>query len=72
VGLGSIIPHGSITVPVTFGTPENYHTESVTFDVVEAALSQFICRLAERALLFFKLLQMFRPFVWTKESNEAF
>jgi hypothetical protein len=33
VGLGSIIPHGSISLPVTFETPENYHTESVVFDV---------------------------------------
>jgi hypothetical protein len=37
-----------------------------------AALSQFISRLAERALLFFKLLRKFRPFVWTNDMEEAF
>jgi hypothetical protein len=37
-----------------------------------AALSQFISRLAERALPFFKLLWKFRPFVWTKDTEEAF
>jgi hypothetical protein len=37
-----------------------------------AVLSQFISRLAERALLFFKLLQKSRPFVWTQEADEEF
>jgi hypothetical protein len=37
-----------------------------------AALSRFISRLAERALPFFKLLQKFRPFVWTNDAEEAF
>jgi hypothetical protein len=36
------------------------------------ALSRFISRLAERALLFFKLLRKFGPFVWTKDAKEAF
>jgi hypothetical protein len=31
-----------------------------------AALSQFISRLAEQTLIFFKLLQKSRPFVWTQ------
>jgi hypothetical protein len=35
MGLGSIILRGSISVPVTFGTPENYHTESVVFDITQ-------------------------------------
>jgi hypothetical protein len=35
VGLGSIILHGSISLPVTFGVPENYRTKSVIFDVME-------------------------------------
>jgi hypothetical protein len=35
-------------------------------------LSQFISRLAERALSFFKFLRKSRPFVWTKEEEEAF
>jgi hypothetical protein len=38
VGPGSIIPRGSISLPVTFGTPENYHTESILFDVMEVNL----------------------------------
>jgi hypothetical protein len=33
VGPGSIILHGSISLPVTFGTSKNYRTESVIFDV---------------------------------------
>jgi hypothetical protein len=37
-----------------------------------AALSQFISRLAECALTFFKLLWKSRPFVWTLEADEAF
>jgi hypothetical protein len=37
-----------------------------------AVLSRFICRLAERALLFFKLLQKSRPFVWSQEEDEVF
>jgi hypothetical protein len=37
-----------------------------------AALSQFISRLAERALPFFKLLQTSGPFVWTEDAEEAF
>jgi hypothetical protein len=32
-GTGSIIPHGSISVPVIFGMPENYRTESIIFDI---------------------------------------
>jgi hypothetical protein len=35
---GSIIPLGSISLPVTFGTHENYHTESVIFDIMEVKL----------------------------------
>jgi hypothetical protein len=37
-----------------------------------AALSRSISRLAERALPFFKLLQMFGHFVWTNNAEEAF
>jgi hypothetical protein len=37
-----------------------------------AALSQFISRLAERALLFFKLLRKSGHFVWTNEAEEVF
>jgi hypothetical protein len=35
---GSITPHGSISLPMTFGTPENYCTKSVVFDVTEVNL----------------------------------
>jgi hypothetical protein len=38
VGPGSIILHGSISLPVTFRTHENYRTESVVFDIVEVNL----------------------------------
>jgi hypothetical protein len=38
VGPGSIIPHSSISLPMTFGTPENYRMESIIFDVVEVNL----------------------------------
>jgi hypothetical protein len=37
-----------------------------------AMLSQFISRLAERALPFFKLLQKSGPFIWTNDTEEAF
>jgi hypothetical protein len=37
-----------------------------------AALSWFISRLAKWALLFFKLLWKYIPFVWTQEADEAF
>ncbi|KAI5013480.1 hypothetical protein ZWY2020_034592 [Hordeum vulgare] len=32
---GKIQPKGNITLPVTFGTDENYRTEKVIFDVVD-------------------------------------
>jgi hypothetical protein len=37
-----------------------------------AALSQFISKLAEWALLFFKLMRNSGPFVWTEKAEEAF
>jgi hypothetical protein len=39
MGSASIIPRDSISLSVTFGTPANYRTESVVFDVVEINLS---------------------------------
>ena len=33
-----MFPLGSITLPVTFGTEENFHTENVQFDVAEVNL----------------------------------
>jgi hypothetical protein len=37
LGPGSI-PHSSISLPVTFGMPENYRMEIVVFDVAEVNL----------------------------------
>jgi hypothetical protein len=38
VGLGSIIPRGSISLTVTFNMSKNYHTESALFDVMKVNL----------------------------------
>jgi len=38
VGPQSVFPLGSITLLVTFGTEENFHTEDVQFDVAEVNL----------------------------------
>jgi hypothetical protein len=38
VGPVSIKPRGCISLPVTFGTAENFRTESVLFDVAEVSL----------------------------------
>jgi hypothetical protein len=38
VGPVLVMPHGYISLPVTFGTPENFRTKSVLFDVVEVIL----------------------------------
>jgi hypothetical protein len=38
VGLGFIIPRGSISLPMTYGMPENYRTDSIVFDVMEVNL----------------------------------
>jgi hypothetical protein len=39
VGPVSVTPCGCIFLPVTFGTAENFHMESVIFDVAEVSLS---------------------------------
>ena len=36
-----------------------------------AALNQFISKLGERSLLFFKLLKRQEKFVWTEEADKA-
>jgi hypothetical protein len=36
-----------------------------------AALNQFISRLGERGLPFFKLLKLHNKFKWTEEANQA-
>jgi hypothetical protein len=38
VGSQPVYPLGSIALPVTFGTEENFHTENVQFDVAEVNL----------------------------------
>jgi hypothetical protein len=38
VGTVSVMPRGCISLSVTFGTAENFRTESVLFDVVEVSL----------------------------------
>jgi hypothetical protein len=38
VFLGSIMLRGSMSLPVMFGTPENYCMESILFDVIEVNL----------------------------------
>ena len=38
VGPHPVFPLGSITLPVTFGTEENFRTESIQFDVAEVNL----------------------------------
>jgi hypothetical protein len=38
VGLVSVMPRGCISLPVTFGTLENFRIESVLFDVAEVNL----------------------------------
>jgi hypothetical protein len=38
VGLVSVTPRGCISLPVTFGTAENFRTKSVLFDVAEISL----------------------------------
>jgi hypothetical protein len=38
VGLVSVTPRGCISLLVTFGTAENFCTESVIFDVAEVSL----------------------------------
>jgi hypothetical protein len=38
VGPVSVMPRGCISLPVTFRTAENFHTESILFDVAEVSL----------------------------------
>jgi hypothetical protein len=38
VGPVSVMPCGCISLPVTFGTAENFHTGSILFDVAEVSL----------------------------------
>jgi hypothetical protein len=38
VGPVLVMPRGCISLPVTFGTAENFHTESILFDVAEVSL----------------------------------
>jgi hypothetical protein len=38
VGMVPVISHGCISLLVTFGTPENFHTQSVLFVIAEVSL----------------------------------
>ena len=38
VTLGAIIPRGAVTLPVTFGTPENFRTEYISFTIARVNL----------------------------------
>jgi hypothetical protein len=38
VGPVLVTPYGCISLRVTFGTTENFHTESILFDVAEVSL----------------------------------
>jgi hypothetical protein len=38
VGPGSIITHGSISLPMTLRMPENYRIESIIFDIMKVNL----------------------------------
>jgi hypothetical protein len=38
VGPVPVMPRGCISLPVTFGTPENFRTESILFDVTKVSL----------------------------------
>jgi hypothetical protein len=33
-----VMPRGCISLPLTFGTAESFHTESILFDVAEVSL----------------------------------
>jgi hypothetical protein len=38
VGPVLVMPRGCISLPLTFGTAESFHTESILFDVAEVSL----------------------------------
>jgi hypothetical protein len=38
VGPVSVMPHGCISLPVTFGTAENFRMESILFDIAKVIL----------------------------------
>ena len=61
VGPHPVFPLGSITLPVTFGTEENFRTESVQFDVAEVNLP-FNAIIGRPALYrFMAILRVFGP-----------
>jgi hypothetical protein len=70
VGPGSIISCGSISLLVTFGTPENYQTESVIFDVVEVKLS-FNAIIGKSALYQFMVVAHYRYLVLKMPSPNS-
>jgi hypothetical protein len=58
----SITPCGCISLPVTFGTVENFRTESVLFDVAEVSLP-FNAILSRPALYQFMMVAHYRYLV---------
>jgi hypothetical protein len=62
MGPVSITPCGCISLPVTFGTAENFRTESVLFDVAEVSLP-FNAILSRPALYQFMAVAHYRYLV---------
>jgi hypothetical protein len=62
VGQQSVYPLGSIALPVTFGTEENFRTENVVFDVAEVNLP-FNTIIGRPALYWFMAIAHYRYLV---------
>jgi hypothetical protein len=67
VGLVLVIPHGCMFLPVIFGMPENFHTESVLFDVAEVSLP-FNAILGRPSMYQFMIVAHYRYLVFRKPS----
>jgi hypothetical protein len=62
VGPVSVMPRGCISLPITFGTAENFRTESILFDVAEVSLP-FNAILGRPALYRFMMVTHYRYLV---------
>jgi hypothetical protein len=62
-----VYPLGSITLPVTFGTEENFRTENVQFDVAEVNLP-FNAIIGRPALYWFMAIAHYRYLVLKMSS----
>jgi hypothetical protein len=67
VGLVLVIPHSCMFLSVIFGMPENFHTESVLFNVAEVSLP-FNAILGRPALYQFMIVAHYRYLVFRKPS----